>query len=434
MLPLSRIIAAIFFVGSNGVLLANGGPWEFGVAGTGNGATGERAAKTDVTIDEERLDIDLHQEFAIVDVQYRMRNTGPAVEQPFFFPVEGWQEDLEDYRIEVDGQAIEWQPSGTAKPTPATDQDDMSPNKPARNWKRSTITFARGQSRDVRIRYRSKHAASGVSVSEDDHSSKTTFAYALSPAFHWKEPIRKRTIVIQVHTAIPEDVYVEKPNGRFKPDGPGRLKWQFSNLRPTLEDDLRIVIEPSFDSYYRPARSEDFLSTALIYVLAGSKYYLEHTDYSVSASSTLDSDKMDEYSVENLRRYFGPKSTWGTGVEGDGIGESLKLRSNRALPLAAILIMPGFRAPDFPDQWMNHNRVAEVEITLNGEHSFRVSIPNEKFQRAYPIPIRGYNKPVETLKLVITGVHRGSEDRHTFISYLALRAKLAKKPKVQGAR
>jgi len=68
-------------------LLANGGAWQTGVPETGNGAASDQKKSTDVMIEEEKLTIDLHQEFAAVEVRYRMKNTGPQVEQDFFFPM-----------------------------------------------------------------------------------------------------------------------------------------------------------------------------------------------------------------------------------------------------------------------------------------------------------------------------------------------------------
>ena len=94
-------------------LLANGGAWQTGVPGTGNASAKNR--KTDVTIEDEKLKIDLHPDYASVEVHYRMRNTGPKVEQKFFFPVERWGKnpdadtdtksaDVGQYQITVDGK------------------------------------------------------------------------------------------------------------------------------------------------------------------------------------------------------------------------------------------------------------------------------------------------------------------------------------------
>src|SRR5256886_14407586 len=94
-------------------LLGNGGAWQTGVPVTGNAAATDQKKTTNVTIEDEKLTIDLHQEFAAVEVRYRMKNTGGQVEQDFFFPVERWAEsedeggstltDLEGYVISADG-------------------------------------------------------------------------------------------------------------------------------------------------------------------------------------------------------------------------------------------------------------------------------------------------------------------------------------------
>jgi hypothetical protein len=48
--------------------------------------------------------------------------------------------------------------------------------------------------------------------------------------------------------------------------------------------------------------------------------------------------------------------------------------------------------------------------------------------------VRGYTKPVTTVKLVIKAVHRGTSAGDTCIARVELRAKLAKKPQIRGAR
>jgi hypothetical protein len=84
--------------------------------------------------------------------------------------------------------------------------------------------------------------------------------------------------------------------------------------------------------------------------------------------------------------------------------------------------------------WLKNNRVAELEITLNDEHTFTENIPDEQFEDPYLIRIRDYAKPVNKIKLVIKGVHRGTQFRDTCISLIELRAALAKKPEIQAAR
>ena len=95
-------------------------------------------------------------------------------------------------------------------------------------------------------------------------------------------------------------------------------------------------------------------------------------------------------------------------MEGDGVGENITLTVHRPLPLDAIMIMPGYNSSEDATLWTKNNRVAELEITLNGEHTFTAAIPDEKFSELYPIPVRGYAKPVTAVKLVIKAVHRGT--------------------------
>src|SRR6478672_8366537 len=82
------VLASSLFTSSS--LFANGGAWQTGVPVTGNAAATDQKKSTNVTIEDEKLTIDLHQEFAAVEVRYRMKNTGAKVDQDLFFPVERW--------------------------------------------------------------------------------------------------------------------------------------------------------------------------------------------------------------------------------------------------------------------------------------------------------------------------------------------------------
>ena len=103
------------------------------------------------------------------------------------------------------------------------------------------------------------------------------------------------------------------------------------------------------------------------------------------ASSTLKPDGEHNYDGRELSKASNGCRTWAEGVEGDGIGENITLTVHRPLPLDAILIMPGYRAEN-ATLWAKNNRVAELEITLNGEHTFAAAIPDEKFAELYPDP------------------------------------------------
>ncbi|MGC2353006.1 MAG: hypothetical protein WA496_06370, partial [Candidatus Udaeobacter sp.] len=100
-------------------LLANGGAWQTGVPGTGSASASNQNRQTNVTIEDEKLKIDLHPEYAAVEVRYRMHNIGQKVQQDFFFPVERWGKnpdadtnekgsDITHYKISVDGKELKW--------------------------------------------------------------------------------------------------------------------------------------------------------------------------------------------------------------------------------------------------------------------------------------------------------------------------------------
>src|SRR2546426_3312491 len=115
----TRWLTLAFFVIGASTLFANGGAWQTGVPGTGSASASNKSQKTDVTIENEALKIDLHPEYAAVDVRYRMHNTGSKVQQDFFFPVERWGKnpdadtdakgsDIDHYQISVDGKELKW--------------------------------------------------------------------------------------------------------------------------------------------------------------------------------------------------------------------------------------------------------------------------------------------------------------------------------------
>ena len=442
-------LALALLVGTGSTLFGNGGAWQAGVPGTGSASATNQNRKTDVTIEDEKLKIDLHPDYASVEVNYRMHNTGPKVEQEFFFPVERWGKnpdadpgtksaDVDQYQITVDGKKLSSTNVAGAKEEASETttgqfwQENVSTIK---SWKESVIPFDRSQTREVTIRYSAKYAENDESVSDDSHISDATFAYSLSPAATWKGPIGKGKIEINILHPEPEDVSIEKPKERFQKINDTRYEWTFENLKPSLADDIRIVAHSKYDKY-PTGYSEEDSSRRASYVLKDHQYFLDHTDYDATASSTLAAQGKHNYDVVNIKgdptREI--QAPWAEGVEGDGIGESITLNVKRPLPLYGILIQPGYYDYDNKDPWLKNNRVAALEITLNDEHTFTENIPDELFERPYLIRVRDYAKPVNKIKLVIKGVHRGTQFRDTCISLIKLRAPLSKKPEVHGAR
>ena len=456
-------------------LLGNGGAWQTGVPLTGNGAASDQKKSTNVTIEDEKLTIDLHQEFAAVEVRYHMKNTGGKVDQDFFFPVERWAEsedeagntltDLEDYTISADGAELKFDTIDAKGEKPKAEKEaywgEFKPG--TRLWKKSLISFNEGAAREIVVRYRSPYAANQSGVSDDSHSTEQYFRYSLSPAATWKGPIGKGKITINYLHPRPEETTIAKPKDRFKKVSDTQFAWEFQNLKPTLADDIKISVHPAIDSYpaggeYAAAFNEQTFRSEYV-VVQKSRYFVQHSDYDAVASSTRNPDPAPSpsptptasaspsespsesptepeadrsYDVSHIKR-LGWENPWAEGAEGDGLGESIMLTVHHPLPLDAVMIMPGFKSED-KTLWTKNNRVAELELTLNGEHTFTVAIPDERFSDLYPIPVRNYTKPVNTVKLVIKKVHPGTGSHDTCIAQVQLRGKLSQKPKIQGAR
>jgi hypothetical protein len=460
---------APFVVGTS-TLLANGGAWQAGVPGTGSASATNKSQKTDVTIENETLKIDLHPEHAAVEVRYRIHNTGPSVQQDFFFPVERWEKnpdadmdairsDIDHYQISVDGKDLKsTNVAGPKEKSRKTKEGTGDANKESsaaegessettsseiwqqqlstiKSWKKSVIPFEKNQTREVTILYRAPYAENDESVSDDLHKSDATFAYSLSPAATWKGTIGKGKIEINILHPEPEDVSIEKPKERFKKISDTHYEWDFENLKPALADDIRIVAHSKYDSY-PTGYSEEELNSRASYVIRGNQYFLDHKNYDATASSTLAPQGKHHYEVVNIKAdpQREVQSPWCEGANGDGVGESITLDVKHPLPLYGILIRPGYW--DYGDDkvWKKNNRVAALEITLNDERTFTETIPDETFQEPYLIRVRDYTKPVNKIKLVIKGVHRGTQFRDTCISLVELRTPLAKKPEVHGAR
>jgi len=474
------LVLALIVVGAT-IVFGNGGAWQTGIIGTGNVKSSNKDRHTDVTIENENVKIDLHREQAAVEVRYRMHNTGPKVQQEFFFPVERWGKNdsadadiketkLENYRITVDGKELkatdvagpteqrtietrlestepEEESSETGEGTGETSQESGETEEQSsettsgdiwqekvsiiKSWKKSVIPFERNQTREVAIHYDARYAENNESVSEDLHNSDATFAYSLSPAATWKGSIGKGKIEINVLHPEPEDVSIETPKERFKKTSDTHYEWIFENLKPTLADDIRVIAHSKNDSYPTRVSDEDPERNAS-YIIRGNQYFLDYSDYDAVASSTLAPQGESHYEVENIKGRSG--LPWAEGAKDDGIGESITLTVKRPLPLYGIVMRPGYWEFNNDRLWKKNNRVGALEITLNDEQTFTETIPDETFQNPYLIRLRDYNKPVNKIKMVIKGVHRGTQFRDTCISLVELRATLSKKPKIQHAR
>lgn len=414
----------------NDSAFGNGGSSQDGIPGTGNATSLDPKKRTNVSIADEKLTIDLHQDFAEVEVRYKMVNSGPTVAQGFYFPIEKWLEDLTDYHIQVDGKELSWTDIGE-KPTNEQKQEISTGavTTPFKAWKKSVIPFASGQSREVVIHYKAAYAQFEESVSDDESLGDACFVYSLSPAATWKGPIHKGTITINVLHPEPEDVSFSKPGNRFAKITDTQYVWNFKDLTPTLDDDIKIVSHRGYSSYPANNYHEDSPLHGN-YIIKDKHYYYVHSDYEATASSTLEPQGSRHYDVSNIKAE-NPDTAWATP---SGVGATLTLDVKRPLPLDAILVVPGYKSGQNPSLWLENSRVAQVEVTLNGEYSFKAAIPDEMFDRAYPIRIKGYTKPVKNVRMIIKAVYPGTKYQDTCISLVELRGELSRKPEIRPAR
>ena len=166
------------------------------------------------------------------------------------------------------------------------------------------------------------------------------------------------------------------------------------------------------------------------------QYFLDHTDYDATASSTLAAQGKHNYDVVNIKDdpTREVQSPWVEGVEGDGIGESITLNVKRPLPLYGILIQPGYYDYGDKEPWLKNNRVAALEITLNDE---------QRLRRAFPMS----DSNVHTSSACGTTQSRLTKSKWSSKVCIAARSfatrafrslncalRLAKKPEVHGAR
>lgn len=431
----------------------NGGGYHYGVAFTGGIAPFEPSGTSSVRIVDEKLDIKLEADHAAVEVRYRMRNeTDQAVKVRFGFPVEVVHEDLDESGDAAEKNAgpaktagkycrnysvttgksvsVSYVPEpfneGKVKAFPGSEK-----LAGIQGWNVSELKFDKGQEQEVVIRYESSYDKVEVYVSDDENVEPLTFRYRLSTGGVWKDSIAKGAVTISAPGVDPDEVVIRKPAGRFEKKGKG-WTWNFENLEPTLEDDLVIEAVPGHRSFGGGFSHEDHVLRS--HEQRAGVWSLVTNDYKATASSTLAKQGENEYSASNLapRERDDHHQVWAEGAEGDGVGESLLLTPKRTSKLYGISITPGYVDQEGKGLFEANNRPSLIDVELNDEFKMQVSLRDAAEGQFFRI--KGYAKPVKSVKLTIRGVHRGKKWKDTCISRVLLHERLDKEPKVQGAR
>ena len=438
-------------VGGLSVALGNGGGYHHGITFSGSVAPFEPRGTEQVQIVDENLEIELGAHDAKVTVRYRLKNLADRRSKVRFgFPVETVNNSLfvdpedkipfssevaqycQDYKVVFAGEAVK---SRLVEEPFAKGKVKAFPGSEVLNgiqgWMVSDISFAANEEVEMTISYRSTYDSKGVSVSDDVKSDGLVFRYRFSTGGVWAGPIGRGTVRIRCHAEVdPDFVQVKGPVNRFKKAG-GDWVWEFRDLEPTLADDLTVLAVPARSSFSDHRSYADGEPTAQ-FVRTGDLWQRQHQDFSVTATSTLPADGDLSYGVDKLVGIdFGEEfGTWSEGADGHGIGESLSLKVEKALQLDAIYIQPGFGISE--DLFKANSRPARLEVVLNGEHRFPITLEDENRQQT--ILVRGYDKPVKEIQLIIAEVYPGSRFEDTCISNLSLLSRLASEPKRYGAR
>jgi len=432
---LSLLLASSPLASANG-----GGYFRGGTENTGD-LTGFQPEHTEkIRMVDEKLTVDLGNKEAAVDIRYVMKNeTDKTVKVRFGFPVEeSFDDDLnedrspvqnggkgakaklkycQDYVITAGGKkvAAEWK-AEEKKPN----QDDEF--RGIAGWLVSEVRFAPGQEIPVTINFTSTYPFEESSVSDDSHTGPGIFKYRLSSAACWAGTIGTGKIVLRPKGIDPAELKVLKPVNRFKKSG-DEWVWEFTDLEPTLADDLQVEARPEEQSFNSGEYTE-----------RGGKWSVMHANYTITASSTLPPSKDHDYRPQNVKEPWGQKA-WSEGAPGSGAGEWLELKPEVPKPLLSIHIHPGYWKETYGENvnlFTANARPKKIHVELNGEHRFNVDVPDER--EVFRIPITGYTKPVKTVKLTFLEVYKGEFYEDLCLSGIRLSVRLDKKPKVQHAR
>ncbi|MES2996659.1 MAG: DUF4424 family protein [Verrucomicrobiota bacterium] len=423
--------------------LANGGGYfRGGVSATGDAAGFVPAEIGKVRILDEKLTIRFGPKEADVEVRYLMKNvTDGKANVRFGFPIEELADysygsastdnkapaELKycrNYQITAGGKSLKVNFSEEAKPATAARFNGIA------GWLVSEMNLSGGEEKSVRIRFQSSYPGEVWSVSDDESLSAKRFNYRLSTAACWAGTIGAGSITL-IPTGIPVgELKVIKPVNRFKKEGDSWV-WRFENLEPTLADDFEVEAVPEIHSYSsggehqivsgKPRAGETFTER-------GGKWSVSHTNYKVSASSTLPPENHRQYAADNIRN--DDNSFWSEGAAGSGEGEWLEIVPAEPKPIIALDILPG--CWNSKELFTANSRPKKLIVELNDSHRFPVNVPDG--MQALHIPVANYAKAVKKIRLTFEDVWPGTKYEDLCVSRVRLHVRLDKKPKIRPAR
>jgi hypothetical protein len=448
-------------------LWANGGGYVKGLVSSG---AFKPLGIEQVQMLTEKLDIDLHIEYADVSIEYVLHNPGPKVTVEAGFPsavaVYPYGEvdepgmtmkqvasklPLENFELKADGKPVKVTVQSDDLKLESVEQipsDGEGGGIKVKAWHVFKLDFDKGQTRRVTVKYRNPYFATYDYISDDTRLGPMTLTYLFSSAAAWAGPIKQGTVTVRSVTADTSKLQFSHPK-RFAKEG-DMWRWQFTDFEPTLEDDLVITLRPgafgqavitenattgetewNHTSYMGWGAKMSFEGDAKM----GGTWELHRQDYKATASSTLAPGKEFRYDAQLLAEDDPDtgSSAWVEGVKGDGLGEAVTLTLDKPAKVRRIGLVNGYAKND--DIYRKNNRVSKLDVSVNGGASFSVSVPDERLSsEMFYFDLPASTDSVSTVKLTIAGVHKGNKYDDTCLSDVVLVVPLDKEPKIGPAR
>lgn len=441
-LPMLPVCAFVMFAAHTDSNANGGGYSRGGVRSAGDVEGFEPKATEQVRMLDELLHIKLGKVAANVEIRYLMRNESDRkVKVRFGFPVEEVaSKDLTGGSVPAPAKNHSYcrvyQITAGGKPVRFRWQAEKNPEKDVRitgisGWMVSEITFPAGGEIPVMIRFASDYPLDHWYVSENGSTSAALFRYRLSSAACWNGTIGTGRIILEPDGIQPADLRVLRPVNRFKKDG-NRWVWNFTDLEPTLADDLEIECQPAMHVYgEQPIGEERVDHPAHLradYVERGKQWSMVHSNYTIKASSTLAPSDGARYDAENIRMRW-EENAWSEGAEGPGIGEWLEITPVEAKPLIELQLKAGYQKGGL---FRLNARPKTIRVELNGEHRFDATIPDKIEETS--IPVIGYDKPVRKIRMTFTEVYPGTRYEDLCVTELLLHVRLDRKPNLRPSR
>lgn len=425
--------------------LANGGGYRAGVAST---AAFQPIGVDQVEMVSERLEIDLHIEYADIRIEYVFHNPGKRVKVEAGFPaaIEVPATSLSDgepsplpapelsgFQVKIDGKEIRHEVRGDEL---ALKSPGFFFSRKVTSWHIVNLSFSEGETRTVQVSYRNPYHCQVMSVSDDASHSARSLTYLFSAAGLWAEPIRQGTVILKCVGVDRSEVTLSHPK-RFVPSENG-WTWDFHDLEPTLEDDLVVTLgryesrypyswEGGRELHYR-AMGGEWSERGFV----GGEWELRSRVCEAKASSTLPQDEGGSYEAANL--FDGDRDKpWIEGAKGSGVGESVLLTLDKPAKVRRIGIVNGFARSE--ELYRANGRVSSFRVSVNDGDSFSATIPDERLVREmFYFDLPPDSGSVKTIRLTIDSVYPGEQFEDTAISELELVIPLDKPPKIQPSR